>query len=38
MHYLINAWLEKCDMLTNCAPWCGLQAYPRGVIVTNYLW
>ncbi len=34
MHYLINAWLEKGGMLPNYAPWCGLEAYLRGVTMT----
>ncbi len=29
-HYLINAWLDKGDMLPNYAPWCGREAYRRG--------
>ncbi len=36
MHYLINAWLEKDGMLSNYATWGGLEAYRRGVTVTNY--
>ncbi len=36
MHYFINAWLEKGGVLSNYALWYGLEAYPRGVTVTNY--
>ncbi len=25
-------------LLPNVCPWCGLEAYRRGVIVTNYFW
>ncbi len=36
MHYLINAWVEKCDMLPNDAP-CGcLEAYRKGITWTNF--
>ncbi len=37
-HYVINAWLEKSGMLPNYAPWCGLEAYRRGVTMINYFW
>ncbi len=36
MHYFINAWFEKGGVLSNYALWYGLEAYPRGVTVTNY--
>ncbi len=36
MHYLINAWLEKGGMLPNDAPCGGLEAYRRGVTLTNF--
>ncbi len=39
MHYLINAMLEKGGMLPSYAPWCcSLEAYQRGMTVTNYFW
>ncbi len=37
MHYL-NAWFEKGGMIPYYAPWCGLEAYQRGVTVKNYFW
>ncbi len=38
MYYLINAWLAKGGMLPTYDPWCGLEAYRRGVALTNYVW
>ncbi len=38
MHYLINALVEKSDILHNYSPWGGLEAYQRGVTVINYFW
>ncbi len=31
-----DAWLEKCGMLSNYAPWCGLEVYRSGGTMTNY--
>ncbi len=31
MHYLINNYVEKGDMLPNDAPWSGLEDYQKGV-------
>ncbi len=36
--YYLNVWLEKGGMSPNYAPWCGLEAYQRGVTLTNYCW
>ncbi len=38
MHYFSNAQVKKGDMLPSYAPWGGLQAYQRGVTMTNYVW
>ncbi len=35
-HYLMNAYVEKGDMLLNYASWGGLEAYRKGVALTNY--
>ncbi len=36
MNYLINAWVEKGVMVYNNALSGGLEAYQRGVILTNF--
>ncbi len=36
MNYLINAWVEKGGMVYNNALSGGLEAYQRGVILTNF--